>query len=68
MDRQNLQEKLTDIYEAVSRIMCIIPTGDRQSIFTTEGEGIAALALLTEVEEKVYNLSRHLAAEVKEEF
>ena len=68
MDRQYLQEKLTDIYESVSRIMCIIPTGDRQSIFTTEGEEIAALALLTEVEEKVYNLSRQLAAEVKEEF
>lgn len=68
MDRQYLQEKLTDIYESVSRVMCIVPTGNRQSAFTTEGEEIAALALLTEVEEKVYNLGRQLAAEIKEEF
>lgn len=66
MDRQYLHEKLTDIYESISRVMCIV--GNGQSVFTTEGEGIAALALLTEVEEKVYNLSHELAAEVKEEF
>lgn len=65
MLKANVKDRLEQIEEQIRKIRVLVG-GD--SVFLQEGEAIAALALITDVEADVNQLGNELEAEVRKGF